>query len=231
MKRLLWIPLLFLCSTLWAADIDGPALCMSDPPSVCGKVEPVQLARIPVSMAGGGASAAASVCDLGYGRTGTFASTDTWGAGTAFYLNGGGTGGALASSCTSSTMAKGCMKTGSTTAVDFKMCVYQYVDINTGTKIACSNAIQSNTVGWQTLTFDSNFSISSGTNYIIMNTLKSDSGTITKYYNSTAKAIYYKAGYDVYGTGPSNIDWEAVNFTTYAAEGEVAMFVTDGTCP
>ncbi len=60
LKLILAILCLFLSSTLWAADVDGPALCMSDPPSVCGKTESVQLARTAQGVAGVGVSAASN---------------------------------------------------------------------------------------------------------------------------------------------------------------------------
>lgn len=49
LKRLLWIPLLFLCSTLWAAD----------------SCEPIQLARMNPYIAGAGVAAACTSCTGG----------------------------------------------------------------------------------------------------------------------------------------------------------------------
>lgn len=70
MKRLLFIPLIFLCSALWAAD--GPALCMPDSPAVCGK-EPLQLARMNPYLAGAGVAAGFT----GYIGTNSVLGTDT----------------------------------------------------------------------------------------------------------------------------------------------------------
>ena len=174
--------------------------------------------------------AVAVVCDLGGSRT-QGALTDTWGADTAITRTPNpGTNGEVAS-CSSTTMNKGCIYTGSTTATDLKMCVYSWTDKNTGAKVECSNALTSNTIGWQTVTFASNFTITATSKYVIVVALNDTSGTITVAYDSSANLSYYKSTSGFYDALPATMDWEVYAFLGYASEGNLSWFVTDGSCP